>query len=106
MSIGALVRDNGTLFRVFAPKPSSIELGVSAVEIMPVASFSGGRNWGYDGVAWFAPQHSYGGPDGLRRLVDACHARGLSFILDVVYNHFGPEGSYIGEYAPIFTRKY
>jgi len=83
-----------------------VDLGVSAVEILPVASFSGERNWGYDGVGWFAPQRSYGGPDGLRRLVDACHAHGLSFILDVVYNHFGPEGNYVGEYAPYFTPKY
>ena len=83
-----------------------VELGVTAVEILPVASFSGARNWGYDGVDWFAPQESYGGPDGMRRLVDACHARGLSFILDVVYNHFGPEGNYVGQYAPYFTSRH
>ena len=83
-----------------------VDLGVTAVEILPVASFPGARNWGYDGVGWFAPQRSYGGPDGLRRLVDACHGRGLSFILDVVYNHFGPEGNYVAEYGPYFTSKY
>jgi maltooligosyltrehalose trehalohydrolase len=83
-----------------------VDLGVTAVEILPVASFSGARNWGYDGVGWFAPQRSYGGPEGLRRLVDACHARGLTFLLDVVYNHFGPEGNYVGEFAPYFTKKY
>ncbi|MGZ3428548.1 MAG: alpha-amylase family glycosyl hydrolase, partial [Polyangia bacterium] len=83
-----------------------VELGVTAVEILPVASFPGARNWGYDGTGWFAPQRSYGGPDGLRRLIDACHARGLSFLLDVVYNHFGPEGNYVGEFAPYFTSKY
>ncbi|MGZ3404830.1 MAG: malto-oligosyltrehalose trehalohydrolase [Polyangia bacterium] len=83
-----------------------VELGVTAIEILPVASFPGARNWGYDGTGWFAPQRSYGGPDGLRRLIDACHARGLSFLLDVVYNHFGPEGNYVGEFAPYFTSKY
>ena len=83
-----------------------VDLGVTAVEILPVASFSGARNWGYDGVGWFAPQRSYGGPEGLCRLVDACHARGLTFILVVVYNHFGPEGNYVGEFAPYFTSRY
>jgi maltooligosyltrehalose trehalohydrolase len=76
-----------------------VELGVTAIEPMPVASFPGSRNWGYDGVALFAPQASYGGPEGLRRLVDAAHARGLGVILDVVYNHLGPEGNYL----PAFT---
>jgi maltooligosyltrehalose trehalohydrolase len=82
------------------------DLGVSAIEIMPVAQFPGTRNWGYDGVLPFAVQHSYGGPSGLQRLVDACHARGLAVILDVVYNHMGPEGNYLGEFAPYFTTKY
>lgn len=81
-------------------------LGVTAIEIMPVAQFPGERNWGYDGVLPFAVQNSYGGPAGLKRLVDACHAQGLAIILDVVYNHFGPEGNYIGEFAPFFTHKY
>ncbi|MEW5931449.1 MAG: malto-oligosyltrehalose trehalohydrolase [Gemmatimonadota bacterium] len=76
-----------------------VELGVTAIEIMPVAEFPGHRNWGYDGVDLFAPDSSYGGPEGLRRLVDAAHARGLAVILDVVYNHFGPEGNYL----PAFT---
>ncbi|MFL5383379.1 MAG: malto-oligosyltrehalose trehalohydrolase [Longimicrobiaceae bacterium] len=70
-------------------------LGVTAVEPMPVASFPGARNWGYDGVSLFAPQATYGGPDGLRRFVDAAHARGLAVVLDVVYNHLGPEGNYL-----------
>jgi maltooligosyltrehalose trehalohydrolase len=74
-------------------------LGVTAVEPMPVASFPGARNWGYDGVSLFAPQASYGGPEGLRRFVDAAHARGLAVVLDVVYNHLGPEGNYL----PAFT---
>jgi maltooligosyltrehalose trehalohydrolase len=81
-------------------------LGVTAIEIMPVASFPGSRNWGYDGVGLFAPQRSYGGPAGLQRLVDACHARGLAVILDVVYNHFGPEGNYLAEFGPYFTDRY
>ncbi|HEX8242047.1 MAG TPA: malto-oligosyltrehalose trehalohydrolase [Longimicrobium sp.] len=72
-----------------------VNLGVTAIEPMPVASFPGARNWGYDGVSLFAPDASYGGPEGLRRLVDAAHARGLAVILDVVYNHLGPEGNYL-----------
>jgi maltooligosyltrehalose trehalohydrolase len=83
-----------------------VDLGVSAVELMPVAEFPGSRNWGYDGVHLFAPQSTYGGPRGLRRLVDACHLHGLSVILDVVYNHLGPEGNYLGEFGPFFTDRY
>lgn len=82
------------------------ELGVNTIEIMPVAQFPGERNWGYDGVYLFAVQDSYGGPYGLKKLVNACHKRGLSVILDVVYNHFGPEGNYIAEFGPYFTGKY
>lgn len=82
------------------------DLGVTAIELMPVAEFPGSRNWGYDGVHLYAPQSTYGGPRGLRRLVDACHARGLSVVLDVVYNHLGPEGNYLGEYGPYFTDRY
>ncbi len=81
-------------------------LGVNAVELMPVAEFPGGRNWGYDGAHLYAPQSTYGGPEGLKRLVDACHREGLAVVLDVVYNHLGPEGNYLGEYAPIFTDSY
>ncbi|MCU1380211.1 MAG: malto-oligosyltrehalose trehalohydrolase [Acidimicrobiales bacterium] len=80
-----------------------VELGVTAVELLPVAEFPGGRNWGYDGVDLYAPHSSYGGPDGFKRLVDACHHRGLAVILDVVYNHLGPEGNYLGEFGPYFT---
>jgi maltooligosyltrehalose trehalohydrolase len=105
LHVGAFT-DAGTFDGAIARLDALVELGVTAVEIMPVASFSGRRNWGYDGVSWFAPQASYGGPDGLRRLVDACHARGLAFILDVVYNHFGPEGNYAGELAPWFTPRH
>jgi maltooligosyltrehalose trehalohydrolase len=82
------------------------DLGITAIEIMPVAQFPGQRNWGYDGVHLFAPQNSYGGPDGLRRLVDACHAAGLAVVLDVVYNHLGHEGNYLREFGPYFTPKY
>lgn len=82
------------------------ELGVTAVELMPVAQFPGGRNWGYDGVYPFAVQNTYGGPDGLRRLVDACHAHGLAVFLDVVYNHLGPEGNYLADFGPYFTQRY
>jgi maltooligosyltrehalose trehalohydrolase len=79
------------------------DLGVTAIEIMPVAEFPGARNWGYDGVHLYAPEWSYGGPDGLKRLVDAAHAAGLAVVLDVVYNHLGPEGNYLGAYGPYFT---
>ena len=78
------------------------ELGVSAIEIMPVADFPGRRNWGYDGVLPFAPDSTYGRPDDFKRLVDAAHERGLMVLLDVVYNHFGPDGNYLHAYAPDF----
>ncbi len=83
-----------------------VELGVTAIELMPVAQCPGERNWGYDGVHPFAVQHSIGGPAALQRLVDACHARGLAVILDVVYNHLGPEGNYLGEFMPVTTDRY
>jgi maltooligosyltrehalose trehalohydrolase len=82
------------------------ELGVTAIELMPVAQFPGERNWGYDGAYPFAPQASYGGPTGLKRLIDACHAKDLAVILDVVYNHLGPEGNYLADFAPYFTDRY
>ncbi|MFD1140098.1 malto-oligosyltrehalose trehalohydrolase [Larkinella insperata] len=82
------------------------ELGVTAIEIMPVAQFPGDRNWGYDGVYPYAVQHSYGGPRGLQRLVDACHRKGLAVVLDVVYNHMGPEGNYFSRFGPYFTAKH
>ena len=77
-------------------------LGVTHVELMPVNEFSGSRGWGYDGVNLFAPHHAYGGPEGLKRLVDACHARRLAVLLDVVYNHLGPVGKLSGEIRPLF----
>jgi maltooligosyltrehalose trehalohydrolase len=73
---------------------------------MPVNEFPGERGWGYDGVDLFAPHHGYGGPEGLKKLVDACHARGLAVLLDVVYNHLGPSGNYLGRFAPYFTARY
>ncbi|HLH72899.1 MAG TPA: malto-oligosyltrehalose trehalohydrolase [Chloroflexota bacterium] len=82
------------------------DLGITALELMPIAQFPGCRNWGYDGVYPFAAQHSYGGPSGLKRLVDACHQQELAVILDVVYNHLGPEGNYLAEFAPYFTDRY
>jgi len=82
------------------------EIGINAIEIMPVAQFPGERNWGYDGVFPYAVQNSYGGPEGLKRLVDACHSKGISVILDVVYNHMGPEGNYLPEFGPYFSKAY
>jgi maltooligosyltrehalose trehalohydrolase len=82
------------------------DLGITAIEIMPVAQFPGSRNWGYDGVFPFAVQASYGGPIGLKRLVDAAHARNLAVVLDVVYNHLGPEGNYLQHYGHYFTDRY
>jgi maltooligosyltrehalose trehalohydrolase len=82
------------------------ELGVTTLELMPVAEFPGTHGWGYDGVDLYAPHHAYGGPDGLKRLVDACHRRGLAVVMDVVYNHLGPAGNYLGSFGPYFTDKY
>jgi maltooligosyltrehalose trehalohydrolase len=83
-----------------------IRLGVTAVEIMPVAQFPGSRNWGYDGVYPFAVQNNYGGVAGLQQLVNACHQKKLAVVLDVVYNHLGPEGNYLGEFGPYHTSRY
>lgn len=83
-----------------------VNLGITHVELMPVAEFSGDRGWGYDGVALFAVEKAYGGPDGLKRFVDAAHARGLAVLLDVVYNHFGPVGNYTGKFGPYVTSKH
>ena len=96
----------GTFDSAIERLPHLVELGVTAVELMPVNEFSGARGWGYDGVDLFAPHHRYGGPDGLKRLVDACHAHGLSVVMDVVYNHLGPAGNYLREFGPYFTDRY
>ncbi|MDJ0513684.1 MAG: malto-oligosyltrehalose trehalohydrolase [Methyloceanibacter sp.] len=79
-----------------------VDTGVTAIELLPVAQFGGNRGWGYDGVLLYAPHTAYGGPEGLKRLVDACHERGLMVLMDVVYNHFGPDGNYLSQYAPDF----
>ncbi len=98
--------DEGTFDAAIRHLPRLAELGVTAIELMPVAQFPGDRNWGYDGVFPFAVQNSYGGPEGLKRLVDAAHRQGLAVVLDVVYNHLGPEGSYLGEFGYYFTDRY
>lgn len=82
------------------------DIGINALELMPVAQFPGDRNWGYDGVYPYAVQNSYGGPSGLKKLVDACHQKGIAVFLDVVYNHLGPEGNYFSQFGPYFTDKY
>ncbi len=79
-----------------------VETGITTLELMPLADFAGSRNWGYDGVLWYAPDSAYGRPEDLKALIDAAHQRGLMVMLDVVYNHFGPEGNYLGRYAPSF----
>ncbi|MGC5052233.1 malto-oligosyltrehalose trehalohydrolase [Micromonospora sp. DT48] len=83
-----------------------VDLGVDLIELLPVNAFNGEHNWGYDGVCWYAPHEPYGGPDGLKRLVDAAHARGLGVILDVVYNHFGPSGAYAPRFAPYLSERH
>jgi maltooligosyltrehalose trehalohydrolase len=96
----------GTFDAVVGRLPYLHDLGVTAIELMPVAEFPGSRNWGYDGVSLYAPESSYGGPEGLRRLVDAAHRHELAVVLDVVYNHLGPEGNYLAEFGPYFTDRY
>ena len=96
----------GTFEAAIEKLPYLVDLGVTHLELLPVAEFPGRRGWGYDGVDLFAPHHGYGGPDGLKRLVDAAHATGLGVILDVVYNHLGPDGNYLGAYGPYFTDRY
>ena len=90
----------GTFDAVIDKLDHLVDLGVDMIELLPVNAFNGEHNWGYDGVCWFAPHEPYGGPDGLKRLVDAAHAKGLGVILDVVYNHFGPSGAYAPRFAP------
>jgi maltooligosyltrehalose trehalohydrolase len=105
LHVGAYT-DVGTLEAVIPHLDGFCELGVTAIELMPVAQFPGDRNWGYDGAFPFAVQNSYGGPRGLKALVEACHTRGLAVILDVVYNHLGPEGNYLAQFGPYFTDQY
>lgn len=105
LHVGTFSKD-GTFEGVVEHLEELKELGITAIELMPVAQFPGGRNWGYDGVYPFAVQNTYGGPWELKRLVDACHRKGLAVILDVVYNHLGPEGNYLADFGPYFTDKY
>lgn len=94
-------------FEAIIPRLDSLKkTGITALEIMPVSQFPGGRNWGYDSVYPYAVQNSYGGPEGLKKLVDTCHQKGLAVFLDVVYNHLGPEGNYFSQFGPYFTNKY
>jgi maltooligosyltrehalose trehalohydrolase len=96
----------GTLDAIIPRLPYLRKLGITAIELMPVAQFPGSRNWGYDGVSPFAVQNSYGGPNALKNLVNAAHAEGLAVVLDVVYNHLGPEGNYLRDFGPYFTEQY
>ncbi|MBD3383602.1 malto-oligosyltrehalose trehalohydrolase, partial [candidate division KSB1 bacterium] len=96
----------GTFTAIIDRLDDLLDLGINTIELMPVAQFPGDRNWGYDGVYPFAVQNSYGGPQGLKTLVNACHQKGIVVLLDVVYNHLGPEGNYLADFAPYFTDKY
>lgn len=96
----------GTFEGAIARLDHLVDLGITHLELMPVAEFPGHRGWGYDGVDLYAPHHGYGGPEGLKRLVDACHARCLAVILDAVYNHLGPGGNYLGSFGPYFSDRY
>ncbi|HJT17363.1 MAG TPA: malto-oligosyltrehalose trehalohydrolase, partial [Thermoanaerobaculia bacterium] len=105
LHVGTFTRE-GTFDAAIDKLDALKDLGITAVELMPVGQFPGHRNWGYDGTYIYAPQNSYGGPHALKRLVDAAHQRGLAMILDVVYNHLGPEGNYLAEFGPYFTDRY
>lgn len=105
LHVGAFTAE-GTFDAAVSHLPRLRDLGVNAIELMPLAQFPGERNWGYDGAYPFAVQSSYGGAAGLQRFVNACHARGLAVVLDVVYNHFGPEGCYLRDFGPYFTNQY
>ena len=96
----------GTFEGVIERLDHLVGLGVTHVELLPVVEFPGVRGWGYDGVDLFAPHHAYGGPEGLKRLVDACHARGLGLVIDAVYNHLGPDGNYLARFGPYFSDRY
>ena len=96
----------GTFLSAIEKLNHLVSLGVTHVELMPVVEYSGNHGWGYDGVDLFAPHHALGAPDDLKKLLDACHTRGLAVILDVVYNHIGPSGNYLAKFAPYFTKKF
>jgi len=103
MHVGTFTGE-GTFDAAIARLDHLVDLGVDLVELLPVNAFNGEHNWGYDGVCWYAPHEAYGGPDGLKRFVDAAHARGLGVVLDVVYNHFGPSGAYAPMFAPYLSQ--
>jgi maltooligosyltrehalose trehalohydrolase len=105
LHVGTFSRE-GTFDGAIAHLPHLVDLGVDAIELLPVAEFSGNRGWGYDGADLFAPHHAYGGPDGLKRLIDACHGAGIGVVFDVVYNHLGPAGNYLGEFGPYFSQRH
>jgi maltooligosyltrehalose trehalohydrolase len=105
LHVGTFAAD-GTFDGVIERLDHLERLGVTHVELMPVNGFPGARGWGYDGVALWAPHAAYGGPEGLVRLIDACHERGLAVLLDVVYNHLGPDGNYLGELGPYFSERH
>jgi maltooligosyltrehalose trehalohydrolase len=102
--VGAFTRE-GTYRAMIDKLDHLVDTGITALELLPLADFAGHRNWGYDGVLWYAPDSAYGRPEDLKRLIDEAHLRGLMVFLDVVYNHFGPEGNYLGRYAPAFFTK-
>ena len=95
--------DAGTLDAAIQRLDHLVDLGIDLVELLPVNAVDGPRSWGYDGVGWYAVTENYGGPDALKRFVDACHARGLGVVLDVVYNHLGPSGAYLDRFGPYFA---
>jgi len=99
--VGAFTQD-GSYRGMIEKLDHLVQTGITALELMPLADFAGKRNWGYDGVLWYAPDSAYGRPEDLKALIDEAHLRGLMVFLDVVYNHFGPEGNYLGRYAPGF----
>ena len=105
LHVGSFTSD-GTFRAAIERLDHLVQLGVTAIELMPIADFPGRRNWGYDGVLPYAPDSSYGRPEDLKALVDAAHRRGIAVLLDVVYNHFGPDGNYLPTYAPIFTERH
>ncbi len=96
----------GTFAAAIKKVPYLKKLGITCIEVMPVAQFPGKRNWGYDGVGLYAVQNSYGGPEAFKRFIDVCHKAGIAVCLDVVYNHLGPEGNYLNDFGPYFTKKY
>ena len=105
LHVGAFT-DGGTFAAAIDRLDELVDLGITAIELMPVADSAGRWNWGYDGVCLFAPNHNYGAPSDLKRLVDAAHSKGLAVILDVVYNHLGPEGNYLADFGPYLSLKH